>query len=58
MSAFEAACGVKPEEPLPPKRAAALMAATLFKFEEERAELVRCELIEIEALQALAAASS
>lgn len=58
VSAFEAACGVKPEEPLPPKRAAALMAATLFKFEEERAELVRCELIEIEALQALAAASS
>ena len=32
-----------------------MMAATLHKFEEERAELVRCELIEIQALQALQA---
>ena len=55
VSAFEAACGVCTAEPLPPKRAAAMMAATLHKFEEERAELVRCELIEIQALQALQA---
>ena len=57
VSAFEAARGVCTAEPLPPKRAAAMMAATLHKFEEERAELVRCELIEIQALQALQAAS-
>lgn len=58
ISAFEAACGVPAAEPLPPKRAAAMMSATLHKFEEERAELIRCELIEIQALQALQAAEA
>lgn len=52
-SAFESACGVPQSEPLPPPVAANRLAATVRKFEQERGQLVRTELLEIEALRAM-----